>query len=91
MGGRKVKLTNHAAARVRQRGMIPSDVELIHAYGREMSDGFFLGHHEVALMREELRRMDRRLDRLQGKAVIAAGDEIITLMHVEAEKRRRRR
>ena len=81
-------LTEHARARMQQRGICPAALELLLDYGREEHDhrGCRIVHFDKRSRRrvqrdlghERFRRVERHLD---AYAVIAADDAVVTVGH----------
>ncbi|MBT5378971.1 MAG: hypothetical protein HOL08_07950 [Opitutae bacterium] len=73
-----MKLTKHAEIRLQQRGMKPSDIDLIMEHGASMRDGFFLRRQDVQNATSSLKKTIQRLEKLAGHAVIAKGESVLT-------------
>jgi len=72
-------LSSHAEARMRQRGLRLSDLELILRCASEIGgDIYFLSRKDAA---REIRRRKyeiQALERLQGQKMVVAGDTVVT-------------
>lgn len=78
-------LSHHASARLRQRGMRPSDIELIRRCGEPVADGYVVTNKAIARLRAQLQRLERLCD----VAVIEVDDVIVTVYR--ADRRRIKR
>jgi len=81
-------LTKHAEIRLQQRGMKPSDIDLIVEYGSSMRDGYFLRKKDVQSVVSSLRKKIQRLEKLTDHAVITVGENVLTTY--APDKRRQR-
>ena len=91
-------LTEHARARMQQRGIPPAALELLLEYGREAHDhrGCVVVRFDKRSRRRVLREVGperfRRLERhLDAYAVIAADDAVVTVGHRHRSSPRARR
>lgn len=85
------QLSQHAAARQRQRGVTTRDLELVMRYGEAVDDGFVLSERALELARAELKKTLQRLDHLAGVAVIEQGGTLVTTYRADARRLRRLR
>jgi Domain of unknown function (DUF4258) len=84
-----LQITNHASARMRQRGFRKADVELvINIATRVGEDVFFVKDQDAAREIEKRKHEIQQLERLRGAKVIVQGDVLITLYHVERKSNR---
>lgn len=84
-----VKITRHANARIRQRGLTERDVSLIRAVGETVDDGFLMTNRAIDLRVQALRREIVRIERLRGVAVIEGGNKIVTVYRADRKRVRR--
>ncbi len=81
----KLRLTQHAMVRMRQRAIPPAVVDALMVYGREEHDhhGGTIVYFDKAARRRLVReRMDRALERyLDAYAVIAKDGAVLTVGH----------
>ena len=82
-------ISKHAHARVRQRGVKASDLDLIVRYGTATPDGTVLLRRDVEALRSELTSTLRRLDRLVGTLVVVRDDTAVTLVRTTRVQRRK--
>lgn len=73
-----MKLTFHAQMRMQQRAVRDRDLPLIQEVGTEFKDGLILLDRNVDKAIFERREEIQRLEKLRGKAVIIAGDTVLT-------------
>ena len=66
-----IHLTQHAQARMRQRGFSNHDIHWFVAYGTPVRDGFLLTRKDVTRSRSEAGNDVQRLDHLIGTFVVA--------------------
>ncbi len=81
--------TNHAEARMRQRGFREADVDLVFSVAtRVADDAFFLTDRDAAREIERRRREIQQLERLRGSKLIVEGGVLITLYHADTGRSR---
>ena len=78
-----MQLTEHAAKRLRQRGISDIALDIILNYGRfvEAPGGaykLFVGKKEHKKMVEELKRAIQLLDKVKGGTMVIANEKILT-------------
>lgn len=81
-------MTQHASARIRQRGLSRKDVELVIAHGEPVKDGYVMSREMIEARKSELTAEMKRLERLNGVVVIDQEGYIVTMYR--ADKRRLR-
>jgi len=74
----KLTLTNHAETRLRQRGMLETDLQLITQFGTSVGDAIFMRTKDIQKGIEGLKRIIQRLEHLKGRTLIMNGDTVIT-------------
>lgn len=77
----KLLLTNHAAVRMAQRGMLPKDSDLILLIGAEVNDGYFVREQDYQEVEHALKRLLNRLRCVVGKRLVVQGDHVVTAYH----------
>ncbi len=82
-------LTHHAQVRMRQRGYRVFDIDLVHRYGTEGQEAVVLTRSDVERGVRRLKREIQALERLNGTAVVTAGEVVQTVYR--PKKRRMRR
>jgi hypothetical protein len=74
-------ITNHAAVRMAQRGIMPKDAELIALVGTEVEDGYFVRDKDIQPIERALKELLQRLRRIAGKRLIVRSGRIVTAYH----------
>jgi len=82
-------LTPHAIARIQQRGMRLTDVEMILSFGTWSEDGPLLCANDYDRIETGVRQFLGRLRKLVGRTVIIEGDRIITAYTAKPWKQKR--
>ncbi len=77
-----IAITRHGEARLSQRGIRRSDLDILLAHGAEIApDRFMLRKRDAAKAISDLKRQIARLERLAGKEAVVAGGRLITAYH----------
>jgi hypothetical protein len=84
-----VRFSQHAAARIRQRGLTERDVELIRKAGELVDDGYVMTNRAVEQRLHELREEMSRIERLRGAALIERGSVVITVYRADSARIRK--
>lgn len=84
-----VRFSRHAAARIRQRGLTESDVDLIRKTGEFVDDGYVMTNRAVERRLHELQREINRIERLRGVALIEGETQVITVYRADSERIRK--
>jgi hypothetical protein len=85
----ELHLTNHAEARMRQRGFRNSDVDLVLSVGtRTDEDAFCLTDQDAGREIQRRKREIQQLERLRGTKMIVRGDALVTIYHSERKLKR---
>jgi hypothetical protein len=84
-----LKLTNHAIQRISQRGITPCDIDLVLSLGTEVRDGYLMREKDCRARVAALKREIERIERLEGKRVVIAGECVVTTFHVKQSEDRR--
>jgi hypothetical protein len=71
-------LTNHAAIRMAQRGIIPKDSELIVLIGTEVDDGYLVRNKDYQDVERFVKGFLKRLRRVVGKRLVVKHNRIVT-------------
>ena len=82
-------LTNHAAARMAQRGILPNDAELIVLIGTEVDDGYLVRDKDYQLLELAMKTLLKRFERLVGKRLVTSEGRIVTAYHASKKRQRR--
>lgn len=82
-------LTNHAAVRMAQRGIMPKDSELIVLIGTEVDDGYVVRTQDYQEVEHALKRFLQRCRRIIGKRLIVTNGRIVTAYHPSKKYQRR--
>lgn len=82
-------MTNHAEARMRQRGFRKVDVDLVLSVATRIGeDAFLLTDQDAAREIQRRKHEIQQLERLRGSKMIVEGDALITLYHVARKTQR---
>lgn len=77
-----LELTRHAEARMSQRGIRKSDVELVLSLGTDIGRGrFLLKKRSAAKEIGALKRQMARIERLAGKVLVIEDGHLVTSYH----------
>ena len=77
-----IAVTRHGAARLSQRGIRRSDLDILLAHGAETGPHrFMLRRRDAAKVICDLKRQIARLERLAGKEVVVADGRLVTAYH----------
>jgi hypothetical protein len=84
--GGKMKFTQHAEKRKKQRGFSDQIVKIIKRHGRSMrapggATRIFFGKKEYQKMTEELRKAIRILDRAKGGSLVISPDQSLLTVY----------
>ncbi len=82
-------LTNHAGVRMAQRGLLPSDIDLIMAIGSEVEDGVFLRRKDVQVFERAVRCLLGRVKKLEGKRLVVTNGYLVTAFHASPREQHR--
>lgn len=82
-------LTNHAAVRMAQRGILIKDSELIMLIGTEVDDGYLVLARDFQEVERALKTFLQRCRRIVGKRLIVTNGRIVTAYHPSKKYQRR--
>jgi hypothetical protein len=82
-------ITNHAAVRMAQRGILPKDAELIALVGTEVEGGHLVRDKDYQEIERALKALLKRLRRLVGKRLVISSGRIVTAYHASKQQQRR--
>jgi hypothetical protein len=82
-------LTNHAAVRMAQRGILPKDSELIVLIGTEVDDGYLVREQDYLEVEHAMKRFLERLRRVVGKRLVLRGNHVVTAYRPSKKRERR--
>jgi|SRR5271169_870476 len=75
-----LRITRHAAARIRQRGFREPDISLLVRFGSDMPDGTVMLTARDAQREIEARRQEiKQFERLRGMTAVVAGGSVVTV------------
>jgi len=83
------RLTRHAIQRMGQRGFQEDDLELIQLIGTEVESGFIVLRRDRLAADHELKRLQERISRLDGKRIVVADGRVITAYRASKATERR--
>ncbi|MGQ0664754.1 MAG: hypothetical protein ACT4P2_14480 [Pseudomonadota bacterium] len=84
-----MRFTEHGWTRLAQRGLRPSDVDLILRFGTEVADGYLLRRRDVSEAVSGIKRTMQQLERLRGSFVVTGESSVITAYRPTRRKERR--
>ena len=77
-----IAITRHGEARLSQRGLRNSDLDILLAHGTETGpDRIMLRKRDAVRIIRDLKRRIAELERLTGKEIVIAGGQLITAYH----------
>ena len=74
-------ITEYAALRMSQRGIMPKDAELIVLIGTEIDDGYLVREKDYQEAEHALKRLLQSFRRLVGKRLVVKNGQIVTAYH----------
>lgn len=81
-------LTRHATARMAQRGVSLSDIELIGLIGTEVEGGYFVRDKDFQEIERVLKNLLHRFERVVGKRSVIDSGQVITVYHASKVRQR---
>jgi hypothetical protein len=86
-GANKMKLTKHAKIRFQQRGFSKEDIDLLMHFGEPKeklgnATEYTIKGRDKDIIVGKLKRIIQRLEKITKKAVLANGDDIITVYNL---------
>ena len=81
-----LRLTDHAAMRMSQRGIAKENLELIEWIGTEVEGGYLVREKDFQALDRELKQLREHARRLIGKRLVVEGDRLITGYHAARNK-----
>lgn len=84
-----LSLTSHAITRMAQRAILPSDLDIILAFGSEVEGGFLVRDQDAESAERAIRVLLRRLQKVKGKRLVTADGTLITAYHATAREKQR--
>jgi hypothetical protein len=82
-------LTNHAVARMAQRAILPSDLEIILAVGSEVEGGILVREKDIECVERAVRSLLKRLQKMKGKRLVMADGCVVTAYHATDREQHR--
>lgn len=82
----ELALSKHGLARLTQRGIQLSDLELLILIGSDVEDGHLVLEKDYQAFERELKHVLHRARRLVGKRVVLADGRVITAYHAGRRK-----
>jgi hypothetical protein len=74
-------LTTHAVTRMAQRAILPSDLEIILAFGSEVEDGILVRDKDVECAERAIRSLLKRVQKVKGKRIVVSDGYLVTAYH----------
>ncbi len=74
----------HAVARMAQRAILPSDLDIILAFGSEVEGGILVRDKDVECAERALRNLLKRLQKVKGKRLVLSDGCLVTAYHASA-------
>jgi len=81
-------ITEHAAVRMSQRGIMLKDAELIVLIGTEIDDGYLVREKDYKEAEHGLKRLLQSFRRLVGKRLVVKNGQIVTAYHPSKTRER---
>ncbi len=85
----QVVMTEHGYARLSQRGIAQTDIDLLMLIGTEVDDGHFVRERDYQAFERELMHVLHRARRLIGKRLVVADGRVVTAYHANRKTERR--
>lgn len=84
-----LRLTSHAIARMSQRGLTESNIELIRLIGTDVGDGPLVRKKDYQAFVDHLKHLEAQARKLIGKRVVEVDGCVVTAYHATRGKERR--
>jgi len=84
-----LEITRHAQARMAQRGINESDIDLMMLLATEVDDGLVIRKRDCESAVRELKRLSLRIERLAGKRLVYVDGRLITAYCASPTKSKR--
>ena len=84
-----LSLTTHAITRMAQRAILPSDLEIILAFGSDVEDGILVREKDVECAERALRNLLKRVQKMKGKRIVLAEGLLVTAYHATDREQHR--
>lgn len=84
-----LSLTAHAVARMAQRAILPSDLDIILAFGSEVEDGILVREKDVECAERALRNLLKRVQKVKGKRLVMVDGCLVTAYHASDREQHR--
>ncbi len=85
---RALTITDHAAVRMSQRGIMPKDAELIALIGTEVDDGYLVREKDYQKAERALKRLLQSFRHLVGKRLVVKSGRVVTAYHPSKKYKR---
>lgn len=89
MSDMRIELSRHAEELMQQRGMRPSDLELVCEFGTKTAEGYFLCRKDKARAIAQLKCLISRLEHLENRLVVLQGNRVVTVYKASKKKQNR--
>lgn len=84
-----LSLTTHAVTRMAQRAILPSDLDIILAFGSEVEDGILVREKDIECAERALRNILKRLQKVRGKRLVMVDGSLVTAYHASDREQHR--
>ena len=84
-----LSMTTHAVTRMAQRAILPSDLEIILAFGSEVEGGILVRAKDVECAERALRNLLKRVQKVRGKRLVMADGCLVTAYHATDREQHR--
>ena len=82
-------VTSHAITRMAQRAILPSDLDIILAFGSEVEGGFLVRESDADCAERAIRNLLKRLQKIKGKRIVTTDGRLDTAYHASSREQRR--
>jgi hypothetical protein len=82
-------ITDHAVARLAQRGIKLTDAQLITLIGTPVDDGYLVRARDCQEIENSLKKLLERVRRARGKRLVVSNGRIVTGYHASGRYQRR--
>lgn len=84
-----LSLTTHAVTRMAQRAILPTDLDIILAFGSEVEGGILVKEKDAECAERALRNLLKRVQKMKGKRIVMADGCLVTAYHATDREQHR--